>query len=213
MRPALFRDLGIVGALLVLLASILVVAPRGLEPTIPGSTVKLIVGNGHGSAVHIGNGFLITAAHVVRGGDPGVILDDGSKQAAHVLWANNEHDIALVRTDSTMASARMDCRVASAGERVSMRGNPAALDFVTAHGRVAGKETSVGPWKRVLPIDGTIVMGMSGGPVFADDGRLIGINVGVLVAPINGMFPSLTGFGFIVPASAVCDLLAWSAIA
>lgn len=176
-------------------------------PTLPGSTVKIVLDAGHGSGVHIGNGYIITAAHVVGDKIPKVKLDDGSEQDAVVMWTNRAHDIALLRTASTMSASALDCRVAANGERVTAKGSPTVLEFVSSAGRIAGAEREFGPWARVLPVDMTIVMGMSGGPVFAADGRVVGISVGVLVASL-GFTPSLTGFGAVVPSAAVCELLA-----
>ncbi|MNU08146.1 hypothetical protein D3C72_2540600 [compost metagenome] len=50
-------------------------------------------------------------------------------------------------------------------------------------------------------------MGQSGGPVFDEDGKLIGLTVGVMGAPL-GFSMSLVGYGFVVPSRTVCDLLA-----
>lgn len=176
-------------------------------PILPGSTVKIVMEQGHGSGVHIGNGYVITAAHVVGDKAPTIKLDDGSEQDAEVMWTNKAHDIALLRTASTMSASSLDCRVAANGEHVTAEGNPTVLEFVSSAGRIAGAERTFGPWVRVLPVDMTIVMGMSGGPVFAADGRVVGISVGVLVAPV-GFAASLTGFGAVVPSAAVCELLA-----
>lgn len=174
---------------------------------LPGSTVKIVMEQGHGSGVHIGNGYIVTAAHVVGDKTPRIKLDDGSDQEAVVMWTNKAHDIALLRTASTMGASALDCRVAANGEHVTAKGNPTVLEFVSSAGRIAGTEREFGPWARVLPVDMTIVMGMSGGPVLARDGRVVGISVGVLVAPV-GFAASLTGFGAVVPSAAVCELLA-----
>lgn len=211
MRPALFRDLGIVGALLALLACVLVTAPLRVDG-LPGSTVKILAGGGHGSGVHIGDGYIISAAHVMGEGMR-LKLDNGEEQDVELLWANKAHDIALLRTKPTMQASSLDCRVANVGESVLAKGNPIALEFVSAWGVVSGREREIGPWKRALPLDAAIVMGMSGGPSFGSDGRVIGINVGVMVAALGGMYPSLTGFGFMVPAAAVCDLMGKRALA
>jgi S1-C subfamily serine protease len=204
MRPAILRDLGIIGVLIALGIGLAVYAPRDTR-TLAGSTVKVMVGQGHGSAVHIGGGYLISAAHVTQGKAVRIKLDDQTEHDAEVLWENTAYDIALLKTDAKLASSALDCRVAGEGEAINARGNPLSLEFVNSSGRIAGKELPIGPWKRVLPVDMTLVMGMSGGPSFAADGRVIGINVGGVVAPI-GFSPSLTGFGFIVPASAICGL-------
>lgn len=204
MRP-IFHTSAFVGLLLALLAGVLVTAPRG--PELPGSTVKLIAKQGHGSAVHIGNGYYITAMHVV-GDETSVKVktDDGLLSDATVLWGNKAHDIALVRGPDDVQASELECRTAPQGETIHSRGNPMNLEFINSGGRIAGVEGTIGPWASALPVDMTIVMGMSGGPVFDADGDVIGIMVGVLVAPM-GFGGSLTGLGTIVPSSAVCTLL------
>lgn len=174
----------------------------------PSSTVKVIVDAGHGSGVHIGDGFVVTAAHVV--GDKSVVnlkLDSGGVQTAEVLWSNKDYDVALLRTKPTMRASQLSCRVASAGETIVARGNPASVEFVSAYGHVAGPERQFATWRRVLITDITTIPGMSGGGVFDERGEVVGIAVGVLVVPL-GFAPSLTGFGTIVPSAAICDLLA-----
>lgn len=207
MRP-LYSFLLTVGVLVCVFASALWLSPREGQAEMAGSTVKILSGGGHGSGIHIGGGYIITADHVVPSGSAKIKLDNGEVQEATILWTNKANDVALLRTEATMASSRLDCRVPGAGEAITARGNPMMLEFVASSGRIAGVERKLGRWERVVPTDLTIVMGMSGGPSFAADGRVVGINVGVMMAS-TGMFPSLTGFGAMVPASVLCELLAW----
>lgn len=173
-------------------------------------TVKIVVPGGHGSGVHIGNGYIVTAAHVL--GDTGSVKlksSAGDTQSGSVLWANKTYDIALVRAErpARLAAAKLACRDATVGETVTAEGNPATLEFVTAYGAVAGAPREMGPWKSAFVVDGTIVMGMSGGGVFDAKGNVVGIAVGVMSVPV-GFGASLTGFGAVVPSSVVCALLA-----
>src|SRR5690554_3199096 len=64
-----------------------------------GSVMKLSADKGHGSAVHIGSGYILSAAHVVPDGvkEMTAKLDDDSEHTAEVLWTNAAHDIALLR--------------------------------------------------------------------------------------------------------------------
>lgn len=65
------------------------------------SVVKVIVGNGHGSGVNIGDGYIVTAAHVV--GNEKVVRVKGRwpfaifETDAEVLWSNPAYDVALLR--------------------------------------------------------------------------------------------------------------------
>lgn len=191
--------------------------------TSENSLVKITLVDGLGSGVHIGNGNIVTAAHVVGDAKTAKVKTiDGAESDATILWVNKDFDIALIHTDGQMAgSSKLDCREPQLGETLQAAGNPLGLEFISAFGRVAGKARSSGPWKSVVVTDMTTVQGQSGGPVFADDGRIVGINVGVAVAPLKSgksptgeqlYSPSMTGFGFIVPALAVCNLLARGAV-
>lgn len=171
------------------------------------ATVKVVLKTGHGSGVHIGNGFVLTAAHVA-GDEKSVQLKtkDGQSRQADVLWINNAYDIALLRTSpATLPAAHLDCAAVKAGSAIEAIGNPLAVEFVSSTGKIAGASREVGPWKSVYVTDITTVMGMSGGPVFSD-GNLVGITVGVMGVPM-GFTSSLVGFGFVVPSSDVCSLL------
>ncbi len=183
------------------------VAAYTAPPSTDTATVKVILKNGHGSGVHIGNGFVLTAAHVT--GDTATVelkTKDGKTRPADVLWVNKTYDIALLRTSpEILPAAHLDCRLVSDGTIIEAVGNLQKIEFVSAYGRIAGEPRAQGPWKSVFVTDITTVQGQSGGPVFAD-GDLVGITVGVMAAQA-GFSSSLVGFGFVVPSSDVCALL------
>lgn len=178
-------------------------------PKTETTVVKVVLENGHGSGVSLGNGYILTAAHVVNDAKTATLkTKDGKTRQAAVLWANTEYDIALLRSqDGNMDAASLDCRVAQLGDTIISYGNPLNVEFASAYGRIAGEPRKFGPWQSVFVTDITTVMGQSGGPVFDADGRLIGITVGVMGAPM-GFSHSLVGYGFVVPSSSVCELLA-----
>ena len=188
-------------------------AAYALLPPTPAATetatVKIVVHNGHGSGVHIGDGFIVTAAHLV--GDAKEVQlkqKGGALRKADVLWVNKANDIALLRTSSAgIGVAKLACRAVNAGDPIVAYGNPLKIEFVAAYGKIAGDPRETEPWKSVYVTDITTVMGQSGGPVYADNGDLIGITVGVMAAPI-GFSGSLVGYGYVVPSTSVCELLA-----
>jgi S1-C subfamily serine protease len=103
--------------------------------------------------------------------------------------------------------SRLACTVPSVGDEVIAKGNPINAEFITVWGRIADSVREAGPWKSVVITDIATVPGQSGGGVFDTQGRLIGITVGVMVAPV-GFSASLVGVGYVVPGRVVCDLLA-----
>ena len=173
------------------------------------AVVKVIVTNGHGSGVVYRDRYIITAHHVVsKVGEASIKTIDGKTRKATVMWSNAAYDLALLKMDEDLPSARLDCRTAQPGEVITAPGNPLGVEFITAYGKIAGSARQLGPWKSVLVTDITTVMGQSGGPVFDENGNVIGITVGVMTAPLGGLSFSLVRFGYAVPSSAVCELLA-----
>jgi S1-C subfamily serine protease len=173
----------------------------------PSAFVKLEASNGSGSGVHIGDGFIVTAAHVVSQsktmlikGDDGRVID----REGVVLWTNTAYDIALIRVDHPrLKSAHLSCAPNFTGQGVRAYGSPMDVDFVYTSGTVVGAARANGPWASVLRVDGTLVYGQSGGGVVDDNGNVVGITVGLMPTQYG-----IAAFGFVVPARAVCDLLA-----
>lgn len=152
------------------------------SPPTKEATVKITKQNGHGSGVHIGNGLVLTAAHVASVDDLTVSAQDGEEYEATILWTAGVADVALLKIDyDGLPSAMMDCAIQDSGTEITSWGNPMYLDFVSSTGVIAGEPRDVGQLKNVYVTDTTTIMGQSGGPVFAN-GRLVGITVGLSAA-------------------------------
>jgi serine protease Do len=173
---------------------------------------------GRASAVYIGDGYFLTVAHSIQKDQTRVVIETsiGQKSVAEVLWSAKDYDVSLLYSefysDINIQSYTLDCNKLSVGDELRFIGNPANLDFVTTWGRVAGNPITDTPlWKKVTPVNTTILLGMSGGAVIDNKDRLKGINVGTLTAA-TGFTPfgpqvSFTGFGYIVEASDICFLM------
>lgn len=185
----------------------------GPPPVTSGYSVKILVGQGHGSGTHIGDGYIVTAAHVV--GDKKTVViktNNGRRRYAKVLWSNNEYDIAFLRTgEEGMATAHLSCRTLHTGDTIRADGNPLNLEFVSSSGKISGDARPTEKHKNAYITDMTTVMGMSGGGVFDANGDLVGVTSAVAIAPIQtgpkAWAPSLTGFGMVVPSYEVCALM------
>lgn len=176
--------------------------------------VKISAGMGHGSGFHIGNGYIVTAAHVVGKEEKISIKTSSDKtQDAEVLWVNAAYDIALLRIKKPeeIGVAVLSCRIPAVGEAIIAKGNPANMEFITVWGNVAGVARSVGNWRSVVVTNIVTVPGQSGGPVMDTSGKVVGVTVGVMASSVGLFGVSLVGIGYVVPASSVCDLLARSA--
>lgn len=179
-------------------------AEPSLAPAVAPSTVKVVLSGGHGSGVHIGDGYIVTAAHVVE--DQRLIAisaEGGKEQRAEMVLYDKLDDIAVVRIKdfAGVAVSELACRAPKVGEEISVRGNPLNLEFVSAWGRVSGAPRPVGHWRTAMVADLTVLPGNSGGPVFDTDDKVIGIAVGLV-----GFRNAATTYAFIVPSSTVCRL-------
>lgn len=171
------------------------------------SAVLVSDASGHGSGVHIGHGYIVTAAHVVEDKPSMDVTDSiGTKHAGTVLWSNKAYDVALIRIDdySDVRKSALNCSPPPIGANIVAKGNPLNLQNITTWGRVASDVRERGQWKLSFIADITIAPGMSGGPVFDSRGNVVGISVGVAVMPMMGV----TAISYIVPSEAVCALMA-----
>lgn len=178
---------------------------------IASSMVYVAIGDegAHGSGVHIGNGLVLTAAHVADDpevkGDLSIVDSLGAKHSVETLWVNHKYDVALLRmTDPKKVNeSEVSCRYLNLGEKLSFSGNPLDLHNITTFGNIADPEImQVGPWAEVYTVSAQLAPGMSGGPAFDKDGYVVGINVG-LIATKAGNY----ALSFIVPGRTVCHLL------
>jgi serine protease Do len=186
--------------------------PAPAAPPLASSTVIISNDEGHGSGVHIGHGFILTAAHVVEGQTSMQVTDDrGRVQTGAVLWANKAYDVALIQIDQpkTLAASRLNCTARLAvGDEISAFGNPLNLKFIRTWGRVASDYGARDPWKSSFVASIAVAPGMSGGPVFDKQGDVIGLAVGL--AARGSLFGGMAPFAisYVVPSSAVCLLMA-----
>lgn len=188
----------------------------GSVKTGPAVKVTIAMSNGeaHGSGVYVGNGAILTAAHVAA--TPGkmqVIDDAGNKYATEVLWVNAKYDVAMIAVkDAKMRAATVDCAPVKVGDEVSTVGNPGGADFLTFWGKVAGKARKSDPWDSVFLADIRGTGGESGGPVYNSYGEVAGILVGGMIGIAyegnDGTVDlSQTGITYVVPSSVICRLM------
>lgn len=186
-------------------ANIGIVSTASPPPLIATAFLKVADPLGHGSGVHIGNGYVLTAAHVVRTNKTMTVTDSEHREmAGEVLWSNAEYDVALIKLPgaSYVATAPLSCAANFPHQRVTVYGNPIDLEFVFTSGDVNGTARKWAIWRELVPVDMTIIPGQSGGAAMDQAGNVVGIAVGVMIWQYG-----LTGQGFIVPGSVVCQLM------
>ena len=177
------------------------VAQQPTQPQTVNSMVRVNVPNGHGSGVHIGHGFIVTAAHVVTDLKEVEVIDRAGKtHKGVVLWANTVYDVALVRVENAdgIGASPLSCSVPVIGQEVAAAGNPGPLEFSYVWGRVASEPGQRAFWRVSVVVSIAVAGGMSGGPVYDTQGHVVGIVVGGL---------SGSSFAVIVPGATVCMVM------
>ncbi|PTW51267.1 MULTISPECIES: Do family serine endopeptidase [Rhodovulum] len=175
--------------------------PQGEAPRLKGVGTGFIVSQ---------DGKIVTNAHVVDGADSvTVTLSDGRSFDGKVLGADTASDIALVSIDGQNLP-HVDFGSSDAlkvGQPVVAMGNPFGLGQTVTSGIVSalGRDINSGPFDNFIQTDAAINKGNSGGPLFNEEGEVVGINTAIL-SPTGGS----VGIGFAVPSdmakSVVADL-------
>jgi len=148
------------------------------------------------------SGYVVTNNHVVQNSDKvTVVFQDDSRHPAKVVGRDAKTDLALLKIDAPQPLPYVqwgDSGATQVGDWVLAVGNPFGLGGTVSAGIISarGRDIHSGPYDDFLQIDASINRGNSGGPTFALDGKVIGINTAIY-SPNGGS----VGIGFAIPAS------------
>jgi serine protease Do len=149
-------------------------------------------------------GFIVTNNHVIEEGKKiSVKLPSGREFQAHLVGADKDTDVALIKVDGVTDMpivAFGDDRRLRVGDWVVAVGNPFGLGGTVTAGIVSsiGRDIGNGPYTDYIQIDAPINQGNSGGPTFDLSGHVVGMNTAIF-SPSGGS----VGIGFAIPASVV----------
>ena len=150
------------------------------------------------------DGTIVTNNHVVNGADRvTVTLTDGTELPAKIVGRDARTDLAVIKVDAghALPSLRLgDSDQVKPGQWVLAVGNPFGLGGTVTAGIVSarGRDIGAGPYDSFLQVDAAINQGNSGGPLFTQDGRVVGVNTAIL-SPTGGS----VGIGFAIPSNLV----------
>jgi serine protease Do len=155
------------------------------------------------------NGTIVTNNHVVKGAKTvSVTLDNGTKLSAKVIGRDARTDIAVLKVDAKKQLPYIQLGNSAnvkPGQWVVAMGNPFGLGGSVTAGIVSanGRDIGAGPYDQFIQIDAPINQGNSGGPLFTQDGKVIGINTAIL-SPSGGSI----GIGFAIPSDLIRTVVA-----
>ena len=159
----------------------------------------------------LGSGFVIDAAgivitnnHVIADANEiTVIFNDGQRLKAELVGRDAKVDIAVLRVkpEKPLKAVKFgDSGKIRVGDWVMAVGNPFGLGGTVTVGILSARNRNInsGPYDDYLQTDASINKGNSGGPLFAMNGEVVGVNTAIL-SPSGGS----VGIGFASPASVV----------
>ncbi|OAG74203.1 endopeptidase [Gluconobacter japonicus] len=151
------------------------------------------------------DGYVVTNNHVVNGATKvTVTLDDGTTLQAKIIGRDPKTDVALLRVKPTGKLPFIDLGDSDEvqpGEWVIAVGNPYGLGGTVTAGIVSalGRDLHSGAYNDFIQVDAPINHGNSGGPLFTQDGKVVGIN-SMIISPNGG---GSIGIGFAIPSNTV----------
>ncbi|MFT8780080.1 endopeptidase [Acetobacter orientalis] len=151
------------------------------------------------------DGYVVTNNHVVKGATKvTVTLDDGTTLPAKVIGRDGKTDLALLKVTPSQKLPFIELGESDdvqPGEWVIAVGNPYGLGGTVTAGIVSarGRDINEGPYDNFIQIDAPINRGNSGGPLFTQDGKVVGVNTAIL-SPSGG---GSIGIGFAIPSDTV----------
>ncbi|MCH7471963.1 trypsin-like peptidase domain-containing protein [bacterium] len=173
-----------------------------------------LIGEGSGFIIRE-DGYIVTNAHVVQGGDELVVhLDDGTELPAKLLGIDSFKDIAVLKVNAENLPVAVlgDSSSTRIGEPVIAIGSPLGIEATVTAGIISSNRRTLEDLGRTgdirqpqyyLQTDAAINLGNSGGPLINARGEVIGVNQAITRYQGAGRgFPSVVpveGIGFAIP--------------
>ena len=135
-----------------------------------------------GSGVVIGRDTVATNCHVLKGGDAALILFQGGRYPASLREADKSIDYCVLRSPGLPAipATLGSIDKVAPGQRVYTIGSPRGLELTIAEGLVSGVRQQTGMPLPMIQTSAPISPGSSGGGLFDEFGRVIGITTFLL---------------------------------
>ncbi|MBK7977875.1 MAG: trypsin-like peptidase domain-containing protein [Deltaproteobacteria bacterium] len=194
-------------------------APLTVARSFLGATLDSLNGSDEGR--NLGSGFVIdseghvlTALHTIRGVDSlEAVLGSGRVASLRVIGTDPDIDLALLGLPKDVAKDKRlrviqlgDSDALAVGQWLVTVGCPAGEARTATVGLVSGlgKDLGLGPFDEYIQTDSAVRAGSSGGPVFDERGKVVGIASTAATAQSNPKGPSA---GYAIPIDAAKAVL------
>jgi S1-C subfamily serine protease len=202
------------GLLGVGLAAVLGACSTPPSPTLDAldqATVLVEHAKGHGTGTIVSRHAVLTAYHVVQEAPLAVTFFNGPVVGGRVTWFDQSLDLALVEVEvpAGYPAIELDCDDLRVGQQLVSIGHPTQSRWVAVGGHLPTTAT-IGAGQ-LVPLGFPIGLGTSGGPVFDESGRVVGITLAILAErnPASAAYDRYkdTGIGLMLPAKDFCAAL------
>lgn len=155
------------------------------------------------------DGTIVTNNHVVKDAvSVTVTFNDGKTVPAKIVGTDPRTDIAVLKVDTGHALPYIELGESNdvkPGEWVLAMGNPFGLGGTVTAGIVSAisRDIGDGPYDQFIQTDAAINEGNSGGPLFTQEGKVVGMNTAIL-SPSGGSI----GIGFAIPSDMINNVTA-----
>jgi putative serine protease PepD len=186
-------------------------SPAAIAAALGPAVVQIEIDGGIGSGVvYDTSGLILTAHHVVAGGDEVTVRTaDDRELTGRVVGRLPDRDLAIVsvdRAEGLVAAPIAEPGSVEVGEMAIALGSPYGYQASVTAGIISGLdrelETPVGTLTGLIQTDAPINPGNSGGPLADAEARVIGINTAI--ASMSG---GNDGVGFAIPVEEFAPLL------
>ena len=181
-----------------------------MMPGMPGQNGAPETRQGLGSGFIVSSdGQIVTNNHVVEGAETVTVkLADGRSFEASVVGSDPMTDIAVLKINADVDLpfvAFGSSKGLRVGDEVVAVGNPFGLGGTVTSGIISAlsRDINAGPFDDFIQTDAAINRGNSGGPLFNNEGAVIGMNTAI-ISPGGGS----VGIGFAVPSDLVQTVVA-----
>ncbi len=163
---------------------------------------------GSGSAVVVGSGQLITNCHVLGKAKAVAVRKENVSYGAKLLHADVQRDLCLLKVDNFNAASVEIATLAQTkvGAKSYAIGNPQGFEQTISEGLVSGLRRNDKGEIEYVQTSAPISPGSSGGGLFDDQGRLIGVTT-------RGYLEGAQNLNFAVPAQWIAEVPARAAAA